>query len=133
MQPGPAEHRAGAQRLDDLITAARHPHVQGDAALLNQPEHVRDAALVEQALPGRERYRRAVLGQLPALGVSERGKERLSREPRGHRARHGLSSSSSAVAASCRLAKADTSWVMSMPVGHQAMHRPQPTHPDEPN
>jgi hypothetical protein len=31
------------------------------------------------------------------------------------------------------LAKADTSWVMSMPVGHQAMHRPQPTHPDEPN
>ena len=131
MQPGPAEHRTGAQRLDNLITAARHPHVQGDAALLHQPEHVRDAALVEQALPGRERYRCAVLGQRPALGVSECGEERLSREPRGHRARHD--SSSSLAATSCRLAKADTSAVMSMPAGHQAMHRPQPTHPDEPN
>src|SRR5207302_393943 len=116
---------------DDLITAAWHPHVQGDAALLNQPEHVRDAALVEGALSGRERYHCAVLGQRPALGFGEDGKERLSREPRGHRARHGVSSSGAA--ASCRLAKADTSWVMSMPVGHQAMHRPQPTHPDEPN
>ena len=108
MQPGPAEHRAGAQRLDDLVTAARHPHVQGDAAPFDQPEHVRDAALVERALPGRERYRGAVLGQRPALGFGENGKEWLSREPRGHRAGHGLSSSAAATS-SCRLAKADTS------------------------
>ena len=79
---------------------------------------------------GRRPVRRPRPAPRAAASVSP-AKNGWAEQPRGHVARHGLSSS--VAAASGEVASADTSWVMSMPVGHHAMHRPQPTQPDEPN
>ena len=96
--------------------------LERDAPAAKRPEDVRRLAFPEQGLAGLEAIRPGTAGKLVRKRVVEAPKTRASRTTCVKRL---------ASLVLPRIAAASS--VMSMPTGHQAMQRPQPTQPLVPN
>src|SRR6266566_5257245 len=105
--------------------------IKGDMAALQQPEPLRQAAFLEEPVPGPQRGHPASPGEGGEVAVCHAAKEGMLAQFRRCHAAHGAPSSAAASGASAR--SAATSSVMSMPTGHHTMHRPHPTQPELPN
>ena len=101
-----------------------------DVPRRHEVRDIRRAALSEQQLAGPEAHDLRPLGdELHGLGGEVR-QEGMVRQQVAHRLVHETSTSATAPSLA-RMAAASS--VMSMPTGHQAMQRPQPTQPDVSN
>lgn len=121
--PGCAQDFAGVEGLEGHDGSVAAGDLQRDATFTNQIEGVGVTALTEDMLAG---FKADVFGaagdQLPERPV-EPGEERVFGDD-APQAIHQFTPSPPIAAASS---------VMSMPTGHQVMHRPQPTQPDTSN
>ena len=94
-------------------------------------ELVRRLALGEQAGPGLEVHVVSAAGQEGELFARQSGEEGVFSDQVCDRVHCASAIRDEDRPSVARIAA--TSSVMSIPTGHQVMHRPQPTHPDVPN
>src|ERR1039457_2287556 len=130
-QPGPAQHIAAIEGVDDHPAPARHIEAEGDAAAAQDIEGVGRLPLGEDPLSRPVVDVAAAARDESEAVLVQALEEGLLGDEIGDRL-HGVAPAGWRVSPSvARIA--DTSSVMSMPTGHRAIPRPPPTHPEVPN
>src|SRR5271165_2271541 len=127
-EPGESDHVTLRDGLERDRCATWCGHLKSDSTVADEEELVRRIVLAEEILAGVEAdVARAARDELDDVFAQAR-EEAMLADDLVHAIDHIVAS----LAVGCsRMSR--TSSVMSMPTGHQVMHRPQPTQPEEPN
>ena len=127
-QPGPSEDVAGVERVEGLHASPRRRDSESNPAAPQRPERVGVSALSDD---------RGARGDDDVSTASGQHVEMFRVHPREEAMCRQFIGDAVQLAVAVRAPSVDriaaASSVMSMPTGHQAMHRPQPTQPEVPN
>ncbi len=127
-QPRPSEDIAGVERVEGLHPSPRRRDSESNPAGPQRPERVGVGTLPDDRGARRDDDVSTASGQhLEMVRVHPR-EEAMCRQLIGDAVQLAVAARAPSVD---RIAAASS--VMSMPTGHQAMHRPQPTQPEVPN